>query len=340
MARRSKSRKRRRRKIRSPEAPRSQRKVADPTPGRDPPTTIILNLTAGGGKARRLWDRIRGELESWPDQPAIFETEAEGHATELARVAVDAGSPLVIAAGGDGTAHEVVQGLMEKSGGLSGVAFGHVPLGTGCDLAFGLGLPQRPDGILRKLRPGREMRMDIGIAELATSDGQTVRYFLNAANIGLGPAVAKRVRRSRWMQRVGAPAYLLASLGELMRARPRNVAWRADDGQGSEGPLLNLSVCNGPSFGGGMRPCPEAAFDSGLLHAAMVGPMGFFAALRQMPRLMRGVELDHPAISNFTCRSLELDGAVLDVETDGEVAGGLPARLSVRPEGLLVRMPA
>lgn len=339
MARRSKSRRRRRRRARSPERPKAQRKVADP-PDRRPPPTIILNLTAGGGRARRLWQRVRGELEKWPNQPAILETEAEGHATQLAHVAVDGGSPLVIAAGGDGTAHEVVQGLMEKSGGLAGVSFGHLPLGTGGDLAFGLGLPQRPDGILSRLRPGREVRVDIGVAELTTSDGPTVRYFLNAANIGIGPAVAQRVRSSRWMRRVGTPAYLIAAIGELMRARPRTVAWRADEGQGNEGPLLNLSVCNGPSFGGGMRPCPDATFDSGLLHAAMVGPMGFFAALRQMPRLMKGVELDHPAISNFTCRSLELEGAPLDVETDGEVAGRLPARLSVRPGGLLVRMPA
>ena len=88
-----------------------------------------------------------------------------------------------------------------------------------------------------------------------------------------------------------------------------------------------------------MKPCPDATLTSGLLHVALVGPLGFFYALRQMPRLMRGSKLSHPAIRTFTCRSLALAGPSCSVETDGEIKITLPVRLSVRPKGLLVRVP-
>jgi len=304
------------------------------------PSVIVLNPTAGRGRARRLWGGVREELECWPIPPRIVETQRAGHGTEIARDAVGEGAGLVVAAGGDGTAHEVVQGLMEADAHASATAFAHVPLGTGCDLARGLGLSTRPEGILQGLPQGREVNLDVGIADMCFGDETVRRYFLNVATIGLGPAVALRVKHSRWLQRLGKHAYTLASLREIIGARPHQVSWNTDDGRSGDMLLLQMFICNGPSIAGGMRPAPEASFENGELHVVMAGPLSLPVALSQFRRLDRGIPFDHPEITSLACGSIDLDGDAIDVETDGEVAGGLPARLSVRAGGMLARMPS
>jgi YegS/Rv2252/BmrU family lipid kinase len=302
-------------------------------------TIVILNLTAGAGRARRGWKGLRPELRDWRTEPEVVETTAAGHATELARAAVAAGAGLVIAAGGDGTAHEVVQGLMEAGAGEAGTAFAHLPLGTGCDLATGLGLPRQPAGLLRRLRAGRDTWIDVGVAEMSGAQGSVRRYFLNAANVGLGPAVARRVKESPRLVQLGKLAYVLASVRELSAARPQPLSWRTDAGETGRRPVLNLFVCNGPSLAGGMRPCPDASLTDGILHVAVVGALGRPAAFAQMGRLATGRPFDHPEILAFTCRSIDLEGPPIDVETDGEIAGRLPARIAVLPGALRVRLP-
>ncbi len=304
------------------------------------PPVLVLNPTAAHGKAGSTWQRLRHELRDWRPMPTVVKTERSGHGSEIARAAAAAGSCLVIAAGGDGTAHEVVQGLMEVEASTSGTAFAHLPLGNGCDLARGLGLPLNPTGILRGLRVGRDTYIDVGVADMTAGADRVRRYFLNAATVGLGPAVARRVRSSERLQSFGKRAYSLAALKEVFNARPSQVSWRTDDGTSGDTLMLQLFISNGPSVGGGMRPSPNASFSDGQLHIVMVGALGLMTTLNQFLRLESRRPFNHPDIHSFVCRSIDLEGPELDVETDGEIAGGLPARLWVRPEGLLVRMPA
>lgn len=303
-------------------------------------SVLILNPTAARGRAAQTRDRLAHELSDWSTRAEIVETQHAGHGTELAREAVADGAGLVIAAGGDGTAHEVVQGLMGADAAASGTAFAHLPLGTGCDLARGLGLPLEPAGVLRRLREGHQVQIDVGVADLSVGAEIVRRYFLNAASIGLGPAVALRVQRAFLLQRLGRHAYTVASVEALFRGRPHRVSWQTDDGNREEERVLQMFINNGPFIAGGLRPSPAAAFDSGLLHVVVAGALSRPAALLQFRRLDRGLPLTHPEIRSFTCRSIELKGSDLDVETDGEVVAGLPARLWVRPAGLLVRLPA
>ncbi len=320
-------------------------------------TTVIFNPAAGAGKAGRHRLLLEQSFKRWSAKPRIVETERPGHATELAREAASRGDGLVIAAGGDGTAHEAIQGLLDQ-GGAPGAGetveptgradlgevsnlpvFAYLPLGTGCDFAIALNLTRDIAKLAAQLEHGEDVRIDVGVAELSRPDGKTTRYFINAANIGLGPQVADHVRRSLWLRRWGKLAYVFATLIALPGARPRPLIWRTDEGLEGNRPVFHLSACNGPTFGGGLSPCPDATLTSGRLHVAMGCDLSRLEVIRQMPRLMRGTRLDHPEILSFSCRSLELRGADIRVETDGEVDGGLPARLSVRPGGLVVRVP-
>lgn len=299
--------------------------------------TVILNPTAALGRAARRWTELGPVVRGLGTGVEVLETGAPGHATDLATESRRRGRAMVVAAGGDGTAHEVVQGLLGADGDQGPCTFAYLPIGTGCDFARGLGLGDDPVGIARGLTAGEDVQVDVGRADFPAVDAP--RYFLNAANVGLGPFVAHRVGRSRWLRRFGAPAYLIAAGVALLRARPVDISWTADrDGRHDE-PILNLSVCNGPSFGGGMRPAPGATLDSGRLHVAIAGPMGMLDAFVQLPRLMGGSRLDHPAIRDFTCEALELEGGPSEVETDGEVQGSLPVHLQVMAGGLRVRLP-
>jgi diacylglycerol kinase (ATP) len=320
-------------------------------------TTVIFNPAAGAGQAGRRRLLLERSFESWSPLPGIVETERPGHATELAREAASRGDGMVIAAGGDGTAHEAIQGLLDhegafgagetstpKDGAGSGEVsdlplFAYLPLGTGCDFAIALNLTRDIAKLVEQLQHGEDVRIDVGVAELSGPEGPTTRYFINAANIGLGPQVADHVRRSLWLRRWGKLAYVFATLIALPGARPRRLIWRTDEGLEGDRPVFHLSACNGPTFGGGLSPCPDATLKSGRLHVAMGCDLSRLEVIRQMPRLMRGAQLDHPEIFSFDCLSLELRGADIRVETDGEVGGGLPARLSVRPGGLVVRVP-
>ena len=215
------------------------------------PATVIFNPTAGAGRARRRWGAIESAFGDWPTPPQVVRTEGPGHATELAAVASRSGAPLVVAAGGDGTAHETVQGLLAGGTAARGPVFGYLPIGTGCDFATGLGLTAGSAAMARSMPEGRDLEIDVGIAEMSSGGREVRRYFLNAANVGLGPAVAEQVNSRAWLRRSGGPAYLLAAAAALVTARPTRIAWRTDDGREGEEPILNLSVCNGPSFGGG-----------------------------------------------------------------------------------------
>ncbi len=320
-------------------------------------TTVIFNPAAGAGRAGRRRLLLEQSFNRWAAKPRIVETERPGHATELAREAASRGEGMVIAAGGDGTAHEAIQGLLDR-GGPTGAGdtldpasgtgpeevsdlpvFAYLPLGTGCDFAIALNLTRDIAKLAEQLEHGEDVRIDVGVAELSNPAGQTTRYFINAANIGLGPQVADHVRRSLWLRRWGKLAYVFATLIALPGARPRRLIWRTDEGLEGDRRVFHLSACNGPTFGGGLSPCPDATLTSGRLHVAMACDLSRLEVIRQMPRLMRGTRLDHPEILSFSCRSLELRGADIRVETDGEVDGGLPARLFVRPGGLVVRVP-
>lgn len=314
-------------------------KLSDPEKNVQAPPVLVLNPAAARGKAGRTWRRVRDELRSWRATPTVIETEYSGHGTEIARSAAAAGSGLVIAAGGDGTANEVVQGLMEVEARTASTAFAYLPLGTGCDLARGLGLPLNPAKILHGLRNGRDIWIDVGVADISAGGDKVRRYFLNGVTVGLGPAVALRVNRSKWLQRFGKRAYTLAALREIFNAQPHQVSWRTDDGASGDTRMLQLFVNNGPSIGGGMRPSPNASFRDGELHIVMIGALSLKTTLAQFRRLQSQRRFDHPDIQSLVCRSIELEGPILDVETDGEIAGGLPAKLSVYPASLLVRMP-
>ena len=279
---------------------------------------VILNPAARHGAGRRLRPLIERELESRRLAFDIVITEGPGHAVELAREAADAGIERVIAAGGDGTVHEVVNGLMSSP--LSPPALGLIPIGTGNDFVKMIPGTATRTQAFGTLAGGCESPVDVGVARWEGGS----EHFINAMGTGIDVEVVRQMRRSGWMP--GMAIYLAALLRALVHYRPIPITV-AVDGVESSGRIMIMAVCNGPSIGGSFRVCPDARPDDGVLDACVVRELPLHRIARVIPRVLRGTHAGQPGISMHRGARVMLsvdDDRPLHFQLDGELreAGG------------------
>ena len=241
------------------------------------PMILVVNPAAAGGKVGRHWPGLQRRLRAAGFDPPVVFTEAPGHATELAARAVRDGERLVVAAGGDGTICEVVQGLHDVSRGAAGVALGVLPLGTGNDAARTLGLPLRLDVAARVILAGASRRVDL----IRAGD----RVVLNAVGIGLLGAINVNAAALKVVR--GIAAYLVAAVGTVFSYDCPEVGVSAGTFDYA-GPMTILAIHNGVTTGGGFRLTPAAVPDDGVLDACLVEGTGLPARLARLVAGVRG----------------------------------------------------
>ncbi|MGH7449371.1 MAG: diacylglycerol/lipid kinase family protein [Longimicrobiales bacterium] len=298
---------------------------------------VILNPMARHGAGRGLRPLIERELDRRGLQVDIVETEGPGHAAELARAAADSGVRRVIAAGGDGTVHEVVNGLMAAAG--SPPALGVIPVGTGNDFVkMAPGCATRAEAFAT-LANGCTAPMDVGVARW---DGRS-EHFMNAMGTGVDVEVVRRMRRSGWLP--GPMIYLTALLRALARYSPLPVRIVVD-GEESTGRIMLLAVCNGPSIGGAFRICPDARPDDGMLDACLVRELPLHRILRVVARVLRGTHAGRPGVSMHRGRHVVISvhgGGALPFQLDGELreaTGSIEVSLAERRLNIICSVPA
>ena len=255
----------------------------------------------------------------------MVETRARGHATTLAAEAARAGVPLVVAVGGDGTLNEVVNGLLPLRG-EHPVTVGALMTGRGRDASRNLGLARDPRQAARRLTAGRVVALDVGLARWP--GGQ--RYFLASAGTGFDAVVADRAGT-----RAGRLIYARAVLTSLRDYRPVEMTVRLDDADTWTGPAASVVVCNGASFGGGMRIAPGARPDDGVLDVVRLGALGRLELARWLPTVYWGGHLASPRIQVRRAARVRIDaGAPLPVQIDGELGAHTPLDLEIQPGAL------
>lgn len=290
---------------------------------------VIVNPTAGGGRAARLIPWLRERLALRGDADLLI-TGRAGDAERRAAEVAERGEDRVIAVGGDGTVQEVLNGLMAR--GTATAQLGIVPVGTGNDLARSLGLPADP-GAAWKVAMGRATQLtDVGRAR----NGNGVeRWFASAGGIGFDAQVATAMAQRRGWQ-ASRGGYLLTTLSELRRFENRRVRIVLD-GEVLERDVLLVAIANGAYYGGGMRIAPGAVPDDGLLDVCVVGDISRLTALRQLPNLYRGTHVRHRAVSMHRALAIEIDGSsATRVHLDGEPFGSLPLAIALVPAAIEV----
>ena len=297
---------------------------------------VIANPHAGQGKvARRLPDIERTLAEAGIDY-RIVRTTGPGHATESARSALASGERFLAAIGGDGTVHEVLNGMIENGVPVAADAvLGVVAAGSGCDFVRSLSLPGGAVGATRRLGGDAVRRLDIGKVTFTAGEGEETRYFANIAEAGLGAAVVERTGRLPGF--LGAAKYFCGFWLTLPQFRPAVVRIRADDRE-FEWRAHNVVIANCEFFGGGMHISPKSRPDDGLLDAlVMVGPKS--DAFTMLPKVYKSTHLPHRGIVEMAVRSLRLDAdPALPIEADGEMLGTTPATFEIVPDALRVKV--
>ncbi len=291
---------------------------------------VIYNPAAGRGRAKKKIDDTR----RWAGPDAmLMPTEGPGHAIELGRSAADAGFDKVIAAGGDGTVHEVANGLLQSD--CAAVTFGVWPLGSSNDYAFALGLHEwlarRGDGFRLE-----RFRADVGRVRIPGHE----RFFVNGAGFGFNGMVAHEARGIRRLR--GTALYSLAFVRSMIWHYRTPIRKTLFDEIAVEGPTLSVSVGLGICEGG-FPIAPKASLDDGLFDTLHVSDMNRRQMIRYLPSFMRGRVPTHlPCLTERLCRTVRSEGdETICIHADGEIvcdrsAGVrdvemelLPGRLSV-----------
>ena len=291
---------------------------------------LIANPRAGGGRALAAARRAQSILTGAGIRADLL---APAQLSDLpAAVARAEGCDAVIACGGDGTVHQVLQHVHP-----TGIPLGILPAGTGNDIARSLGLPIGDLSgwaavIADLLRRGSTRTIDLARLEV----GDRTVWSLAVTSIGFDSSVNERADR---MQRVpGTLRYVGAVLGELAALRQHPVSLVAD-GRTITGPATLVAIGNGPTYGGGMRICPEAVLDDGLLDITWVDAAPRRTILRVFPQIFSGRHVEHPMVRTLRAREISVDAPTAVAYTDGERVG--PASLTVTsvPDALRVVAP-
>jgi YegS/Rv2252/BmrU family lipid kinase len=302
-----------------------------------------VNPASAGGRTGRHFDRIaRAVTAVAGDFRAVF-TRRQGEARQLAREAVEAGEQLVVAVGGDGTASEVVDGLAGEGREVPpGILFGCIPRGTGGDLRRTLGWSSEPEAAARAVAEGATRTVDLGTVEFLDLQGRPARrHFVNVSSCGISGEVVRELQRSGRLMG-GKLTYMWASGRALLRYHDRRVRWRVDGGPWNEESITALCVCNGRYFGAGMMVAPDARIDDGWLDVTVWSGLGFKDFLIRRGMLYDGSHVRLPNTRRVQARVVEaepLDGAEVQLDVDGEHLGRLPARWTIVPGALRVKVP-
>ena len=292
---------------------------------------IIANPKAGRGRAVQV---LHQALAGTGIEAEVVPTKSPGHGIELAQVARKDGVPLVVAAGGDGTVHEVVNGLLREGPGTDVPALGVVPLGSGCDYAKTFDIPSDVEAALARIATSDPQPVDVAHVTYHTDAGEQTRYFANIAEVGIGGSCVARAAR---LPRVLGPAMYGVAFLLTLPTFKRLAATIAMDDRTYEGPLTDLVVAIGRVFGGGMRVTPNADPSDGLFDVQVhFGTKVDY--VRGLPKVYKGTHIPHPRIREERAATVRIECEPYGlIEADGEVLGHTPAAFRVLPAALQLR---
>ena len=299
------------------------------------PLVLIANPSAGRGQVDQALPRVERVLTSNNLSYRIVRTTHPGHATEAARQALRNGERYLVAVGGDGTVHEIVNGMVSSGGPLTADAvLGVVAAGSGCDFIRSFGLPGDVAQAAERLAGDQVQTIDVGTVTCA--DGET-RCFVNIAEVGLGAAVVTRAAGLKAGRFLGGARYAAGFWLTLPRFRPAAVRLDAD-GQYRAWRAFNVVVANGRFYGGGMQISPNSDPGDGLLDIlVMTGPKS--DSFTTLPKVYKGAHLPHRNIAELQAARLSVEADPnFPVEADGEVVGTTPASFGVIPGAIRLKV--
>lgn len=303
-------------------------------------TLVILNPHAGSGRAGRLWTHIEPLLwNALGDLVVAITQHPEEVASHLDKARA-AGLTRVIAIGGDGTNHALVNSLMhlnEADPTAPRMTFGCLPIGTGHDWARAVGIPNSPAAAVRWIASAKSVPLDVGRITYTGSDHDrqpVTRHFLNVASGGIGGMVDqhvnRQVRRYPW-------TFLEATVKSLLTYIPQAMSVWLDGSEWYDGSAYAVVVANGRMFGHGMRVAPDARYDDGQFDVVLVEGMPRTRILGALYTVYAGTHIRRSDVHIARARTVEVmlkTSGTLGLDLDGEPALGANLRFEALPGAL------
>ena len=276
-------------------------------------TLLIFNPMADRGRSGQQASDLRAMVDEmggadWQG------TEYPAHATEIAAQAALQGYQTIVALGGDGTVHEIVNGLM-KIEAAHRPRLGIVPMGSGNDFAGGAGIQMNQQEAMRRVFTGTPKPVDV--ARITDGTGRT-EYFDNTLGIGFDAAINIRSRSIQSLQ--GFMMYLTATLLTIARDFAAPHMKVTYDGGTLDEPLMMITVGNGPREGGGFLTTPESKMDDGMLDFVYIRPVSKVRMLQLVPKVMNGTHVKEKEVRIAQTTKLVVDAdRALPIHADGEL---------------------
>jgi len=297
---------------------------------------IIINPAAGGGFAEKRWPSVEQALQTLGISYTVHFTARRGHAADLVYEALEKGYRHLLGIGGDGTNHEIVNGIMaHPSVPTTEVLYALLPVGTGNDWARTYNIPHDPHLRLQRLLNPQTVLQDIGLVRYQSEGQQRERFFVNVAGMAYDAYIVQQLL----LRPVANQAqYLLAVAQYLFRYRLTR-AMIDFDGHSAEDFFytINIGLCR--YSGGGMQLVPHAVPDDGLFALTFARNLPKWEVLLQTPRFYNGSLLSHPRIEGHQVRHIRVkhtDDTPTLLEADGEFLGETPAEFVLIEKALRV----
>ena len=304
-------------------------------PGTIPEWCAIFNPNAGNGKGSKDRDRISDVLSRNGIKFTSLTTTGRGHATEFTRDILARGIRKIISVGGDGTLHEIINGVFTQDHcHPKDVTIGLIPVGTGNDWGRMFGIPLVYEGAAGVIKEGKTLLHDIGVIDYFSGSEKLRTFFINIAGLGFEAAVIKRTNRQKEKGRSGKAIYFINLLASLISYSNTPVEITID-GETRKTKAFSINIGNGRYCGGGMRQTPDALPDDGLLDITVIKELGKLEIIRSLSMLYDGTVLSHPKIDGFRTTALKVisDNTLL-IEADGELLGHTPAEFGIIPSAI------
>jgi YegS/Rv2252/BmrU family lipid kinase len=287
---------------------------------------VLVNPTAANNSGHQLWAQLIPRFEALFSSYSrtVVETRSAEHNVELGATA---NADLIISVGGDGTIHDIVQGIMRRPRDERPLLT-MLPIGSGNDFARTLGMPSNSRRALETIAEGRRATIDIGRCNKT--------FFLETLSFGVDAAIAlKTVKMRKTTKSRGTLLYVRAAVSAIINdLKPHRFSITTDEGTIDEG-LLICAIQNGPTYGGGFRITPSARADDGILDICMASSVNRLYALYAMTLIARGRHERLPVIRTLTTRrmTVRLDQEI-PTQCDGEPLYGTDFGIELLPGAL------
>jgi YegS/Rv2252/BmrU family lipid kinase len=276
---------------------------------------IILNPVAGRGYSGRAEPRIRQFLKEAGVEFDLVLTEYRGHGIELAEQATKEGYKYIVAVGGDGTANEVINGMVAASDGRIAGILGLLATGSASDFTYSVGIPQDLKQACYRLAQKKIRTVDLG---KVTLPGEKFRYFDNQLGIGFDGVVT--IESQKFKRLRGMALYFPVVLKTIFLTNKATQVTIQYDDKKIELPTLQISVANGSREGGGFYLAPQAKIDDGFFDLFIVGKIGKLSMLGLIPKFMKGTHVNYRATTMVRAKRVTVTSEDdLIAHIDGEI---------------------